>query len=412
MDKLSRKGALWTPEELAILAEDRRNKVPARITASRLERPLHSVRAKGLLDTGVVVQVHKPATPEVDELINRMVHAGATDPQIAAAADRTIASVRHRIEMLKLVHVRAKPEPVPRPSKAPVRQAKPEKAMSRPRFNADDIAHIKERAGKDSAAEIAQVLGRSEGSIFSKASALGISLELPRERKIPREVFEAAFAENSDSQVLASRFGVHTATINRQAREYGLVAERKRRKFDDEARKTIIALAPSMTVTQVAHETGWDIRTVKRVAGEEALVFLAASRKSARNSTLARVPAPKPKPAKAATQVSRKQARPAVAAPRPRREQLVRQADAILAAARPSGPKVAEGRAVSVGARPISELASKPMVAGKPVSKPVTRNSVPVALPPEKPRGGDTKTLSMIAQIAQRMKKDGRLPRH
>jgi transposase len=410
MEKLSRKGALWTPEELAILAEDRRNKVPARITAARLERPLHSVRAKGLLDTGVVVQVHKAATPEVDELITRMVHAGATDPEIAAAADRTIASVRHRIEVLKLVHVRAKPGPVLRPSKAPARQAKPEKAKSRPRFSAADIAHIRERAGKDGAAEIAQALGRTEGSIYSKASALGISLDLPRERKIPREVFEAAYAENPDSEALATRFGVHKATINRQAREYGLVAERKRRKFDDEARKAIITLAPSMTVTQVAHATGWDIRTVKRVAEEESLVFLAASRKAARKPTVARVLAPKP--AKAVGQERRRQARPAEAAARPRREVLVRQADAILAAARPSGPKVAEGRAVSVGARPVSELAGKPMVASKPASKPVIRNSVPVALPPEKPRGGDTKTLSMIAQIAQRMKKDGRLPRH
>lgn len=411
MEKLSRKGALWTPEELAILAEDRRNKIPAKLTAARLGRPVHSVRAIGRLHTGVVVQVHKASTPEVDALITSMVHAGATDPQIAKATGRTVGSVRHRIEVLKLVRVRVKAAPGPAPIReAKVRTSRPVAAKSRPRFTEADIAYIRERAGKDSASEIAQALGRSEGSIFSKASALGISLDLPRERKIPRELFEAAFVETPDSQVLADRFGVHKATINRQAREYGLVPERKRRSFDTEARKAIVDLAPAMTVTQVAHATGWDIRTVKRVAEEEALVFLTASRKTRARQTIAR-PA-SPRTIKAATSARRKVPQPISAVPQPSRRELEKQAGVIISAARPAVVKAPETLEKVAVTRPVGKLASKPVVARNLAANPVRRDSQPISRPAEPPRGGNIKTLSMIAQIAQRMKKDGRLPRH
>lgn len=400
MEKLSRKGAIWTKKELAILARDRRNKVPAKLTAARLGRPLHSVRAIGRLKTGIIVQPHMPAKPEDDARITEMVQAGAKDHEIAVATGRTVGSIRHRIEALQLAHVRMKPAAAKLPKTRAPRAAKP-KAALRPRFSKADIALLRERAGKDSAAEIAAALGRSEGSIFSKASALAISLELPRERKVDLEEFKAAFAADPDSTALAARFGVHKATINRLARELALVLPRTRRSFDDDARKAIIAAAASQTATQVAKSTGWDIRTVKRVAEEEGLVFLAASRKP----KAIRAPAPRPQriaESKAATAQPKAAPRARVTS-KPSGADLARQADAILAAPRPS-------RVAAASKAPTGKLASKPEATVKLAEDLRSRDSQPVSRPAIA-RGGTDKTLSMIAQIAQRMKQDGRLPR-
>jgi hypothetical protein len=405
METLSRKGAIWTEEELAILARDRRNKVPAKLTAAHLDRPLHSVRAIGRLKTGIVVQPHKPADPEEDARIAEMVHAGATDPQIAEATGRSVGSVRHRIEALQLAHIRKKPVARAEPKTRAARTAKPKPAL-RPRFSKDDIAHLRDRAGKDSAADIAAALGRSEGSIFSKASALKISLDLPRERKVDLDEFKAAFASDPDSAALAKRFGVHKATINRLARELDLVLPRTRRRFDEAARRAIIEAAASQTVTQVAKATGWDIRTVKRVAEEEGLVFLAASRPSPKPKA-PKLSAPKP-----ARQLRRKATKPARVVLPAQVRPPEREAVTILSVARPQARKVPEMPVKPTSSSPSGKLASKPGVARNLAEELMRRDSKPVPRPAEKPRGGNTRTLSMIAQIAQRMKKDGRLPRH
>jgi len=395
MEALSRKGKPWTDEELETLAEDRRNKVPAAVTAAKLGRPVHSVRGIGLTRTGILVQVHRPSSPEDDAEITRLFNEGFTDAQIAEQTGRTIGSVRYRLQELELKRPEAEPRQKPATKPRRERKAAEPRQLTRPRFSDADIAFIKENAGKLDAAEMAAALGRSIHAVHSKASAEKVSLAIKRS-KITLEQLEDALKVTSDSKELARMLDVHPATVNRVLREHGKVPERRRRVFDHAARQKIVELAATMSPTQVAKATGWDFRTVKRVGDEEGLVFASPVR-------AARPMAPKkpqPKPERAPRRVVAK----------PRRVDLDRQADAILKAARTKpAPVVRQPPA----AAPNTVAAAKPE---RPAAKPALRPERPKTvarrpLPAPVAKGGNEKTLSMIAMIAQRMRKDGRLPR-
>lgn len=381
----ARRGAAWNQEEDDRLREMRLagHQVPE--IAAALGRPVSSVylRARRV---GTRVQIHKPWSPLEDALLRGAILGGTlANGEIATLLDRGIAAVCARIRVLGLSGKRPR-----KPAPEAARRSDPEARTSRrtrrrgiPRdaWSAEEIARLKGMAegGDTTIAEAAQCLGRPVAGTRAKAAQLGLTF--PNEARVlharRNRLIAAAHAEGLSQTEIMARVGASRRTVVGAFMEMGLT-KRRRKPLGDSAE--IRALAGTHGVTEIARITGRDVRTVKKIAEAEGIMLKAAVRAK---------PAPGPATAKRAGDPPRK------AGPRPAGPARI---------ARPAGPPPAARVEELRGATP-------PRAAATP------RRAEPGPAPVTAPRLSDKAPgkpaldrLAMIRQVAERMRREGRLP--
>lgn len=421
-----RKGAPWSAADIEILLEMRAAGESAPAIARRLGRTVGAVYAEAK-KAGSTVMVRKTWTGEETAMLRELYGKGFSEALIAGKMNRTPCSVRARVELLGLAAEFASRRPgESRPGDRPGDRHKEKRrpAHCRPAGHARR-AHVPGEHGSWSHAEMdmlaalsgtvtlkeaASRVGRPLSGVRAKARHLGVVFILPRKDCTARDARLAELWAQMDGidgaakvRAIAEALGVSRSTVTARARDLGLRQARVRRRFDEAARAEIARLAPTMTAHGVACQTGWDIRTVRRVAAEDGLVF--AERAPRPVKTLVRAPVV------AGTVVSRPAKRRA-ARPKQGRPPAIPPA---VAATRPAAPHPV--REPAIATRTISKSVRKPVETQvkKPIKEPIrepVRRPVTAAhaASPAKNGKGSEERLQMMRDVLRKMKRKGYFP--
>lgn len=276
------KGSPWSAADIEVLREMRADGHKAPAIALRLGRTVGAVYAEAK-KAGSIVMVRKVWTEAEIGRLHDLYLKGLSEALIAEALDRSPSSVRAKVELLGLA---AEMKTTGTRSKRMVtirRLAKPRRAHIPGEHGSWSYAQMDELVGLSGTVtlkEAAERIGRPLSGVRAKAKQLGVEFVVPGKDRSERDTRMIEIWKRMDNVDAASRIkaiaeelGVSKSTVFIRARELELRKARVRRRFNDEARAEIARLAPTMTANGVARETGWDLRTVRRVGQEDGLVF-------------------------------------------------------------------------------------------------------------------------------------------
>jgi transposase-like protein len=300
----ARRNLLWTEAEDARLLEMRGAKLPAPQIAAALGRPVGAVyvRARKLSSR---VMDRAVWTPKEDAHLVAMVREGRlVDAEIAEAMDRSYASVRWRIKALDLKGARPPKAVAPRAEPDRPKRARRAPASGMSTWKPEELERLAALAegGAVSIAEAADDIGRPIAGVRAKARELDLSFPDPQKRRLEEEnaKIKAAWAERADLDHVAAATGLSLRRLRKRAADLGLREARRRIRPEDQAGiEEIRVFAATMTITEAAVKAGRDVRTLRKIAEAEGIVFRSGASRT--GMTVSRPKIAKP----AATKVAR-----------------------------------------------------------------------------------------------------------
>lgn len=411
-----RKGTPWSAAEIEILREMRQAGHPAPAIARRLGRTVGAVYAEAR-KAGSIVMARKPWTDEEAGQLRSLHEKGYSEALIAENLGRTPASVRAKVEMLGLTPAAKADEPRSRRTATVCRRTVSIRRAPVPgegnSWKQGEIDALFSMSGKVTLREASERIGRPIGGVRAKAKQLGVVFVIPRKDLGPRdERLAALWSEMQGAnaaeriRMIADQLGISRSTVVVRAARLGLRQRRQRRRFDDAARAEIIHLAPEMTASAIARRTGWDLRTVRRVAAEESLVFAA----------------PEPRPAKVKTlpksEVAVKEKAQAKGRTTASKARAQKKADSIRSVSREAGPaRAAATRVVPIAAKEaaigkpksVAKIRQPPALTSAHAPMAEKPPAAPMVKPPEMKQGPEER-LQMMREVLRKMKRKGYFP--
>lgn len=227
---------IWTHEEDEIIRADRAKRVPVPVIAAKLNRPVPAtyLRAAKL---GTKIQEKHPWTENDAQKLERLVRGAhpPTDRELAAAFGRTIASVRWKISLLELTHVRpalgrpadrreakdcaGRKPPASRPARSPQTACSPAPQSGRDELRSDKGKRKAEQALNAQARKIersfaAQVakLARDDAASLNRAKREQEKLLTQLNRRLRIEAARAHALQRKEEMRLNHQESVRQAT--------------------------------------------------------------------------------------------------------------------------------------------------------------------------------------------------------
>lgn len=331
---------VWNDEDVAELRELFAAELTDAKIASAMERSIGSIRWK--LDE---LGLHRPEasgrwTDQDKETAERMLGDGASPAEIGRAVGRSGSSVKAKLTALG--HL-----------------------FESDAWTDDQEKRLQEGiAAEEDAETIGKAIGRTADAVRARVNKMGLRIA-PKGSKWTDEddqILREAIAEGGEAALpaIAGQLGRSVRAARIQAVALGLIEKRGPRILNDAAKERVRLAAPTMSVTTCAIEFGHDVRTLKLLAEKEGFSF-AAGRAPAKLKPPKAPRMPKPVVVAAPTvERTPRVARPAVV-----------KTPAVQRPVRPAVP-------VKVAAPAVPKTASPPTVPkalpAAPVKKPVSRD--------------------------------------
>lgn len=289
----ARKNAIWTAEELETLRALREQNTTVPVIASQLRRPVSAVYAQAR-KIGTRVMVRNVWDETEDARLAELVKGGLTDKEIAEQLERSVSSVRWRMQMLDLLRDRSahlvkrmKQGRAERKAATPAaeRVSKPKKPVAKkaPTAPAIDFARLRELAQTHTRAQAAEVLGLTMSQINYALRDEKIAFLDPRELIAQRDharVLEL-FGESVAPAQIAAEIDRPVAWVNKALAKAGMREVRKRSKNEGCDVDAVKEMAKTHTITEVAKLSRRDPRTLRKLSEEHGFEFLKAVREKA-----------------------------------------------------------------------------------------------------------------------------------
>ncbi|MGY3582149.1 hypothetical protein ACVIGB_000926 [Bradyrhizobium sp. USDA 4341] len=378
----------WTADDNALLIQLRKfDRASVPVIAPMLDRTVEAVYAQ-CRKLGLLVMARRVWNEDDVVRLRALFASGLSDAKLAAALDRSIGSVRWKLEDLDL----HRPEAAGRWNDADVATAERmlgegaaladiglavKRSTSSVKTKLSLLGHVfasdawtdeqEARLVSGVAAEedtetIAKAIGRSADAVRARLNKMGLRVTEKGSKwtEADKLTLKTAIEEGGEAALSAAsaklRRSVRATRI--QAVSMGLIEKRGPRILDEPAKVRLRQAASTMSVTACAIEFGHDVRTLKQLAEKEGFSF-----------AVGRAPA-KPKPPK-----EPRAPKPVVAAaPKPKAERKPR-VDHPVAARMPAAQRPAVS--VKVAAVAVPKTASPPtaprVLPTAPVKKPASR---------------------------------------
>lgn len=295
----------WTFDDNALLFQLRkfdRLAVPA--IAPLLERTEEAVYAQ-CRKLGLQVMQRRVWDDESVALLRELFAGGLTDAKIAAEMERTIGSVRWKLDELGL----HRPEAAGRWNESDKKTAERMlgegaslaeigravgRSASSVKAKLTSLGHLFESdawteeqearllsgiAAEEGADTIGLAIGRTPDAVRARVNKLGLRLATNGSKWTDEDerALKAAIAEGGEGTIAAaaSQLGRSVRATRIQAVAMGLIEKRGPRILDGPAKARVRLAASTMSVTACAAEFGHDVRTLKQLAEKEGFSFAA-----------------------------------------------------------------------------------------------------------------------------------------
>jgi hypothetical protein len=378
----------WTADDNALLIQLRKfDRASVPVIAPVLDRTVEAVYAQ-CRKLGLLVMTRRVWNEDDVVRLRAMFESGLSDAKIATRMDRSIGSVRWKLEDLDL----HRPEAAGRWNDADVGTAERmlgegaaladiglavKRSPSSVKAKLSLLGHVFKSDGwtdeqevrlvsgisaKEDAETIGKAINRTADAVRARLNKMGLRVVAKGSKWTDEDerALKAAIEEGGEAALaaVATKLGRSKRATRIQAVSMGLLEKCGPRILDDAAKERVRQAAPTMSVTACANEFGHDVRTLKGLAEKEGFSF-AAGRAAA-----------KPKPPKVP-----RAPKPAVAAaPKPKAARKPHIARPVVAK-----PPAVQRPAVSVkvAAMAVPKTASPPtaprVLPAAPVKKPVSR---------------------------------------